>query len=114
MYSHGTEVRRIALNQSGNATERQLLLLDRNQDLYLLHVQRRACIKLAGMCGSAIWHDRAPMLAAVVDSKLSIWHHPGVVWVDKDLLEATKTAKADRCGWPGCIPWKLYARHGVK
>ncbi len=82
--------------QSGTATERQLLILDRNRDLHLLHVRKRTCIKLAAMVDSARWHDEAPMVAAVVDCKVAVWYHPGVVWTDRDLLDQTKFVRSDR------------------
>ncbi len=56
--------------QVGTSTERQLILIDRNRDLYIMSVMKRQPAKLASMVDSALWHNTTGMLAALVDQKL--------------------------------------------
>lgn len=53
--------------------------------------QQQRLVRLAGNVSSpAVWHDTAPMLAAVVDGQLVVWYHPGAAFVDHQLLQATR------------------------
>lgn len=53
--------------------------------------QQRRLVKLASNVSSPpVWHDTAPMLAAVVDGQLVVWYHPGAAYVDQQLLQATR------------------------
>ena len=47
LYSCATQVAEIALNQGGLASDRKLLLIDRNRDLFLTPVHRSEPVKLA-------------------------------------------------------------------
>ncbi|EFJ41230.1 intraflagellar transport protein IFT80 [Volvox carteri f. nagariensis] len=94
-WSHTLEVKEIALSQAGTIADRQLIIIDRNRDLYLLPVMKRNIAKLAAMCDSARWHDTTAMLAAMVDQRLCVWYYPSEVYVDKDLLTKTRYTKAD-------------------
>jgi hypothetical protein len=58
--------------------------------------QQQRMVKLASnVSGQPVWHDAAPMLAAVVDGMLLVWYHPASVFVDRELLEATKSVHCD-------------------
>lgn len=70
MFAHSLEIKEIALSQAGNINERQLIFIDRNRDLYLMPVMKRAVAKLGAMVDSARWHDATGMLAAIVDQRL--------------------------------------------
>ncbi|KAG2494842.1 hypothetical protein HYH03_007082 [Edaphochlamys debaryana] len=94
-WSHTLEVKEIALSQAGTINDRQLIVIDRNRDLYLLPVMKRNIAKLAAMCDSAKWHDATPMLGAMVDQRLCVWYYPSEVYVDKDLLNKTRYTKSD-------------------
>lgn len=60
-------------------------------------LQQRRLHKLAANVSSpAVWHDRAPMLAAVVDGQVVVWCHPAAAFLDADLLQATRLAINDR------------------
>jgi hypothetical protein len=110
------------LLQFGNANDRLLALLDSNGDLYMLkplaqgtsstsaatsptkaaaggqgqQQQQQRMVKLASnVSGQPVWHDAAPMLAAVVDGQLVVWYHPASAFVDRELLEATKSVHSD-------------------
>ncbi len=60
--------------QAGTASDRQLIFIDRNRDLYVMTVAKREPAKLASMVDSAAWHDSTGMLAAMVDQKLVSGH----------------------------------------
>jgi hypothetical protein len=58
--------------------------------------QQQRMVKLASnVSGLPVWHDAVPMLAAVVDGQLVVWYHPASAFVDKDLLETTKSVHSD-------------------
>lgn len=95
---HHLELTAVALNKCGNLPDRRLLLLDRNRDLYLTQLasgsnSASAVVKLGSMVDSALWHDDADILAAMVDGRLIVWYLPEVVFTDRDLLGVTKVAK---------------------
>jgi hypothetical protein len=53
--------------------------------------QQRRLVKLASNVTSPpVWHDTAPMLAAVVDGQLVVWYHPAAAYLDQQLLQATR------------------------
>lgn len=49
--------------------------------------------KLHTMVDTIKWNDQADILVALADSKLVTWYHPAVVYVDRDLLPATRVEK---------------------
>lgn len=58
--------------------------------------QQQRMVKLASnVSGLPVWHDASPMLAAVVDGQLVVWFHPAAAFVDRDLLDATKSMHSD-------------------
>jgi hypothetical protein len=61
--------------------------------------QQRRLVKLAtNVTSPPVWHDAAPMLAAVVDGQLVVWYYPGAAYVDQQLLQATRCViSTDRC-----------------
>jgi len=52
-----------------------------------------APFKLHTMVDTVAWNDHADILVALADSKLITWYHPAVVYVDRDLLPATRVEK---------------------
>uniref|UniRef100_A0A7S0WTZ1 Intraflagellar transport protein 80 homolog n=1 Tax=Chlamydomonas leiostraca TaxID=1034604 RepID=A0A7S0WTZ1_9CHLO len=94
-FTHSLEIKDISLSQVGPNTERQLIYIDRNRDLYIVPVMKRVPAKLASMVDSALWHDSTGMLAAMVDCKLTVWYYPNEVYVDKELLAKARYVKAD-------------------
>lgn len=82
--------------QAGTAPERLLAIVDGNRDLHLVSVLKRTAAKISSNVDCVVWHDSCGMLAGMVDNRLVVWYCPGVVSVDKDLLEATKCFKSDR------------------
>lgn len=54
-------------------------------------LQRRRLVKLAGSVTTPpVWHEAAPILAAIVDGQLLVWCHPGAAFQDAELLQATR------------------------
>lgn len=49
-----------------------------HRDLYLVQARRSVphLQKLATMVHSCIWQQHVPMLAALLDDRLSVWYHP--------------------------------------
>ena len=40
-----------------------------------------------------MWNDGSDMLCAIADGKLNVWYYPNSVYVDKDLLDMSKSSK---------------------
>jgi intraflagellar transport protein 80 len=89
---HSLEIAECSLNQGGLASDRKLLLIDKNRDLFLTPVHRNEPVKLATIVDSAIWSDTHDMAAAISDQKLLVWYCPNVVYIDKDLLGKTRAS----------------------
>lgn len=90
---HSLDIAECALNQGGLASDRKLLLIDRNRDLFLTPVHRHEPVKLATIVDSAVWSDAHDMVAALADQKLLVWYCPNVVYIDKDLLSKTRATQ---------------------
>jgi len=90
---HQLDVLEIALGQAGLGSERKLAVLDRNRDLYITPVHRCQMVKLGSMVDTFMWHSKTDMLSAVMDGKLCVWYYPSVVYVDPDLVNATKSVR---------------------
>lgn len=89
---HSVELSFISLNQSGLASDRKIVFIDKNMDLFLTPVHRLDLVKLSTITDTAIWSESQDILAAISDSKLLVWYYPNVVYVDKDLLPRTRIA----------------------
>lgn len=50
-------------------------------------------IKIATICDSFEWHDKADILASIADNKLSIFFYPNIAFIDQELLNLTTTVK---------------------
>eukprot|EP00794_Sanderia_malayensis_P011126 gene11126-12297_t len=117
---HLADVLEIALNNDGPGTERQLAINDKNRDLYLQTVRQVGgpkVIKLefssyrrstlahycftynvanylaATMVSTMAWNDNVNMLAAIADSKFTVWYYPTVAFIDSDVLPKTLLQK---------------------
>ncbi|KAG8180211.1 hypothetical protein JTE90_016488 [Oedothorax gibbosus] len=99
-FSHKMEVLEVALDQCGPSSNRKLAFVDKNKDLYILHVRAtpnslKRTMKLGVMMHSIQWNDNSNMLSALQDGKLMIFYYPAVVFVDKNLLTMTCMLKED-------------------
>lgn len=90
---HGLEIVEMSLSQLGSSSDRKLVFVDCNHDLYITPVLRQIVFKLAAMVDTAVWNDSADMVAGIVDQKLVFWYYPQAAYVDKDLLVFVKLAK---------------------
>ena len=83
----------VALNQTGLPNERKLAFIDRNHDLYLTSVRKFGGSLVPGKLGvmvqSMLWAADCPMLAAMQETKFTIWYYPAIIYVDKALLGQT-------------------------
>ncbi|PSN36206.1 hypothetical protein C0J52_07301 [Blattella germanica] len=89
---HSGGVIEVALNQAGSPSERQLVLVDKNRDLYLTYVRGSSKVKLrklGSMIQSLCWNSESNILAAVQDTNLIVWNYPPVLFVDKRLIKKT-------------------------
>ncbi|ORZ38192.1 WD40-repeat-containing domain protein [Catenaria anguillulae PL171] len=84
-----------------------LVLVDKNNDLLLAPITPRlgALVKLAGMVESARFDEESPVLAAVVDHKLTFLMYPAVVLVDPDLRGLTRKVVKDAAVKAARIAW---------
>lgn len=90
---HSTDILEICVNQHGLPTQRKIIFIDKNHDLYISPIHKPKLIKLASMVQSAMWNDRTDMLAAIIDGNFTVWLYPAAVFFDKDLIALTKTGK---------------------
>ena len=95
------EIVQVALDQSPLAYSRQLILVDKNRDMYLTqgvglatNKSKPPMYKLATMVESVAWNQDNQLLSAIVDGRLMVWYYPEVVFVDPDLIEMTQTSVA--------------------
>ena len=89
--SHVMDIVCVATNQVGSQTDRRVVFIDRNRDLYITTVLTPSIVKLGSMVDSVAWNsDNCDMLCAVADSKLVVWYYPNAVYVDRDLVAYTK------------------------
>ena len=83
----------MALNQTGLPNERKLAFIDRNHDLYLTSVRKFGGSLVPGKLGvmvqSMLWAADCPMLAAMQETRFTIWYYPAIIYVDKALLGQT-------------------------
>ncbi|KAI8818239.1 WD40-repeat-containing domain protein [Fimicolochytrium jonesii] len=90
---HHVDIAEIGLNQSSSAGTRQLVLVDRNRDMFITTVVRADFKKLGTMIESFAWNSEADLLVAMMDYKFVVWFYPNVVFVDEDIAPLTKFEK---------------------
>ena len=83
------EIVELALNQYGPSTDRKLLFIDTNRDLYITPIHKLNKYKLSTQVDTAAWNDSSDQLIAIADGKLVTWSYPAIAYVDKDLLPLT-------------------------
>ncbi|KAI8586701.1 WD40-repeat-containing domain protein [Geranomyces variabilis] len=94
---HHAEIAEIALSQtpaSAASGGRQLVLVDRNRDMYITPVGAKTDVKKLGtMVETFAWNADADLLVAMMDGKFVVWYYPNVVFVDEDVAPLTKFEK---------------------
>lgn len=81
------------LNQTEISNERKLCFIDFNRDMFLTIVNKPEIIKIASMVDAFQWNDNNDMLCALTDGKLSTWFYPNAIYVDKDLMDHSRSLK---------------------
>ena len=112
--AHTIEIEEVALDQGGPSHQRLLAFVDKNRDLLLCAARSASAkaAKLGTMVQTMLWHDQAASIAAMCNGKFTVWHYPGVVFVDPDVLaltrdqsDATDLGKAPVCvACPPAVP----------
>ncbi|XP_064456639.1 intraflagellar transport protein 80 homolog isoform X1 [Ornithodoros turicata] len=95
-FVHKLEVTEINLDQCAPSAVRKLALIDKNKDLYLVNLcdnKGTRAVKLGTMVSSCFWNDTTSILAALQDGKVTVWNHPAVAWIDRQMLQQTTTEK---------------------
>lgn len=90
---HNMDLASVALSPAGLVSDRKVMFIDSNRDLYIGQLHKKDSFKICSMVDSAVWNDDSDILAACSDSKLIVWYYPNVVYVDKDLLNLTKAVQ---------------------
>jgi intraflagellar transport protein 80 len=106
---HRLEVAEIALDQVGLPNQRKLAIVDKNRDLFLAHVRRFGGAGVGGgqqqhqhqltsgkigtMVQSMRWNSGCNILAAIQDSRFTLFLYPSVIFVDRALLPRTLVDK---------------------
>jgi len=94
--AHKAEVVYVALNQTpvtSGSVERQLIVIDRNAELFLYLVSTGKSYKLHTQVDTAAWNATSESLCAIADGRLLVWCYPAIAFTDRDLLPRTLTTK---------------------
>ena len=93
-FVHKQDVVEIALEQTGPAHERKLAIIDKNRDLHLVSVRRLGSGSVSGKLGAMVqslrWSSDCSMLAAMQDSRFTLWYYPAIISVDRALLNRSE------------------------
>ncbi|KAJ3051223.1 Intraflagellar transport protein 80 [Rhizophlyctis rosea] len=92
-FKHTMEISELALSQSKSNVGRQLVVVDKNRDMYITPVGKANWKKLGTMVETFAWNSETDMLAAVMDYKFVMWYYPNVVFVDEDIAPLTRFEK---------------------
>ncbi|XXQ38186.1 WD domain, G-beta repeat [Plasmodiophora brassicae] len=79
----------ISLSQCGLPSDRKIAWVDANADLWISAIHNARPVKLGTLASSVQWNTDNDSLAAVIDTRLRVWHYPNVIFVDRDLVEQT-------------------------
>ncbi len=104
LFRHYIEVMDIALSQSSSKSSknyasvagRQLALVDKNRDIWLMSLVKGYPKKLGSMVDSFAWNDEMDMIAAIADGKCIVWYYPDAIFIDEDIAHLTKYQKDAR------------------
>ena len=66
---HATDIVEMELNQIEAATERKMVFVDNNRDMFMTKVHTPELHKICNMVDSFQWNDSNDMLAALSDGK---------------------------------------------
>lgn len=87
---HTMDILEISLNQSNTPRDRKICFIDNNKDLYLSNAFQVKLYKICSMCDTFSWNESNDMLSAISDEKYYTWIYPNSIYIDKELLDASK------------------------
>jgi len=90
---HHQEILEIGLNLHESSYQRQLVIIDKNRDMYITPINKSLFKKLGSMVDSLLWNDESNTLAAIMDGKFVVWYYPNVVFVDEEITHLTRFEK---------------------
>ncbi|KAJ8958886.1 hypothetical protein NQ318_019654 [Aromia moschata] len=75
---HSTQVVQLSLDQCGDSSSRNLAVLDKNRDLYLVQLRssNKTFSKLGRKIESFQWNGNGNIIAAIQDAHLIVWYCP--------------------------------------
>eukprot|EP00796_Vickermania_ingenoplastis_P004139 gene4139-2981_t len=89
--THNLDIISVALSQPGSSFQRKVAYVDRNRDMFLSIVHHNQFKqKISTMVSSLLWHDTNETLAAIADTRLTVWYYPSILFLDADLVPKTK------------------------
>jgi intraflagellar transport protein 80 len=90
---HNTEIIEVSLNKANSPAGRQLVLLDKNRDMFLVKIPKGYTQKLGHMVDTFAWNDENDTLIAIMDGKLSLFYYPHTLFVDEDIAPLARLDK---------------------
>lgn len=88
--THSIDISELFLNKQNSCAGRQLVIIDKNRDLYITKTSKILLSKLGNMAETCRWNDETDSFSAIVDSKFVIWYYPSAVFVDEDIAPLTR------------------------
>lgn len=96
---HATDIIEMELNQVDVPTERKMVFVDNNRDMFMTKVHTPELHKICNMVDSFQWNDTNDMIAALADGKQVTWFYPNAIYVDRDLMtKAMQSREANDVG----------------
>ena len=74
----------------------QSLKLEMSLVSRLVYLNKSLFTSAATMVSTMAWNDNTNLLAAIADSKFTVWYYPNVAFVDSDILPKTMLRKDQR------------------
>lgn len=94
---HTADILEVSINPgTTSSTGRQLVVLDKNRELWITPALKPNFKKLGTMVDTFSWNEEVDMIAAMVDGKFVVWYYPNVVFVDEDIIGYSKFEKDGR------------------
>ncbi|KAJ3314721.1 Intraflagellar transport protein 80 [Boothiomyces sp. JEL0838] len=90
---HTMDVIEIAINKANSGAGRQLVVVDKNRDMYITKVMKPLFQKLGTMVETFMWNDETDLLIAIMDGKLTLWYYPNAIFVDDDIAPLARQEK---------------------
>ncbi|CAH0556703.1 unnamed protein product [Brassicogethes aeneus] len=100
LIQHTQQIIQLALDQWGPPTTRNLALLDKTKDLYIIHVRSssKAFSKLGRKIDTFQWNSEENLIAAIQDTQLIVWYCPTASFNQKLLKMCLMTYDSPELG----------------